>query len=1022
MITDLPARIKRGEQGQVALRMLDAVRPQMLALKVAQEGWLSRREQGEALADAELRGWRDDGALRQRVDEYREAGLYNARLIRSIDVFEQTLSAWMEAESDLRRHFNESADGQNGHLAQHVLRADSLFLAALYRLADGEAPIHRDIEDGRRASHLLQLSGLGLLVYLFLLVAYLLYSRMRELNRSRQILDQAHRRLVTSEQDLRITLDSIGDAVIATDAEGRVTRMNPVAEQLTGWQEADARGRSLEEVFRIVNSETGAVVESPVSKVLREGSVVGLANHTALIDRQGRQRQISDSGAPIRDDSGRIRGVVLVFRDVTEEYRLEQALHDSERRLREAQRIARLGHWTLDIGSGALRWSDEIFRIFEIDPAQFGASYEAFLERVHPEDRERVDQAYQDSVREHRPYQVTHRLLFEDGRIKHVIERGETFYDEQGRPLYSIGTVQDVSEQMEAAEELRLAATTFESHTGILITDAEGTIQRVNPAMAAMTGYSAEELVGNNPRILQSGRQDRRFYRQMWEMIRDTGRWQGELWNRRKDGELYAEWLTITAVKDSAGRVTHYIGTSQDITERKRAEARIQHLAYYDDLTGLPNRRLFLDRLEHELAVARRRGLHGAVLFLDLDRFKTLNDALGHPIGDLLLREVSRRLIDQVRAEDTVARLGGDEFVILLPELSSELDQAGFEAQAVAEKIAERLADPYDLEGHIYYLTASLGIVLFPGDVGEKESVDDILKHADSAMYQAKDAGRNTVRFFLPSMQAAADARLALEKDLRQALENEELVLHYQPQLDAEGRLLGAEALLRWNSPARGMVPPDAFIPIAEETGLILDLGDWVLRAAAAQIREWEQNGMLAQVGALAVNVSPRQFHQADFSQRVLDILAGAGVTPRAMKLEITEGVVMDSVGEAIEKMQVLKAAGIGFSLDDFGTGYSSLSYLQRLPIDTIKIDRSFIRDIADNPGDAAIVETILAMAAHLELEVVAEGVETQQALELLQARGCRAYQGYYFSHPLEAEAFARFVREVAGKAGNAVD
>ena len=516
-----------------------------------------------------------------------------------------------------------------------------------------------------------------------------------------------------------------------------------------------------------------------------------------------------------------------------------------------------------------------------------------------------------------------------------------------------------------------------------------------------MTGYSAQELVGANPRLLKSGRQDADFYRRMWRQLTDTGHWEGELWNRRKDGSLYAEWLTITAVRDEAGEVTHYVGTTQDITERKRAEARIEHLAYYDDLTDLANRRLLRDRLQQEMAVARRHDAFGALLYLDLDRFKNLNDALGHPVGDELLRQVGARLKQLVRAEDTVARLGGDEFVVLLPAHRRKQAQAGFDAQAAAEKIRVHLSEPYDLDGHSYHISVSIGIVLFPEG---QEDADDVLKHADSALYRAKDEGRNTVRFYRPSMQATADARLALERDLRHALLHDQLSLHYQPKVDDSGAIIGAEALLRWRHPERGDIPPAHFIPVAEETGLIGELGAWVLRTSLGQYDDWLQAGLPVQDMRMAINVSARQFHEARFVDQVLDICADAGVSPERVELEITESLVMADVGDAIEKIQRLRAQGIHFSIDDFGTGYSSLAYLKRLPVDWLKIDRSFVRDIPDDPNDAAIVDTIIAMASHLGLGVIAEGVETQAQLAFLKDKGCPAFQGFLFSRPLPAE------------------
>ncbi|MDK9715484.1 MAG: EAL domain-containing protein [Sulfuritalea sp.] len=681
--------------------------------------------------------------------------------------------------------------------------------------------------------------------------------------------------------------------------------------------------------------------------------------------------------------------------------RHEQALQASADRLNEAQRIAQVGNWTLDLVSGELTWSDQVFRLFEIDPARFGATYDAFLNAIHPDDREAVHQAYAESLVTRQPYEVTHRLRMNDGRIKWVHEKCLSEFDATGKPLRSLGTVQDITDGKLAEIELRIAAAAFDSQEAMMVTDANSVILRVNRAFVEITGYTPEEVVGQTPRLLQSGRHDRTFYREMWETITRTGAWQGEVWDRRKDGTVYPKWLTISAVKDDSGAVTHYIGSHYDITERKIAEEKIRQLAFFDQLTGLPNRTLLMDRLRQTMAASSRSGGHAALLFIDLDNFKTLNDTLGHDKGDLLLKQVAQRLKLCVREGDTVAHLSGDEFVVVLAGLDADSADAAADIEAIVEKILASLNQDYLLADVVHHSTASIGITLFMGD---PTSIDELMKQADLAMYKSKEAGRNTWHFFDPGMESAVKERAALEDDLRLALQEQQFVLHFQAQVVGE-RLTGAEVLVRWQHPQRGMVPPGEFIPLAEDTGLILPLGEWVLDAACRQLARWATQPELAHL-TLAVNVSAHQFGQVDFVDQVLAVLKNTGANPRFLKLELTESLLVDNVQDIIGKMFALKARGVGFALDDFGTGYSSLSYLKRLPLDQLKIDQSFVRDILVDPNDAAIARTIVALAESLGLGVIAEGVETETQREFLAKSGCHAFQGYLYSKPVPLDKF----------------
>jgi diguanylate cyclase (GGDEF)-like protein/PAS domain S-box-containing protein len=570
-----------------------------------------------------------------------------------------------------------------------------------------------------------------------------------------------------------------------------------------------------------------------------------------------------------------------------------------------------------------------------------------------------------------------------------------------GERRFVVVSVVDISARKRAEEDSHIAAIAFESQAGMMVTDPHGVIVRVNRAFTRLTGYSAEEAAGRTPSLLSSGRHTPEFYAEMWATINARGHWQGRIWNRRKDGHVFAEWLSITAVNSPDGDVTHYVSTFSDITESAEAEAQIHRLAHYDVLTGLPNRLLLQDRMGQALASASRSGLHGAILFLDLDNFKTVNDTRGHDTGDRLLVEVTRRLRLAVRESDTVARLGGDEFVVILEELGDTTGEAAALATQIGQKLCASISQPCHVDGHELHCTASIGIGLFTA----RDTVEELLKHADLAMYHAKSAGRNTLRFFDPAMQARLDERSALEAELRKAIQHGQLQLYYQAQIDASNRVLGAETLLRWLHPQRGPIAPGDFIPLAEESGLILPIGRWVLETACAQLAAWSVDERAREL-VLAVNVSARQFHQPDFVEQVTEALRLSGADPRRLKLELTESMVLDNVEDTIEKMQRLKALGISFSMDDFGTGYSSLSYLTRLPLDQIKIDRSFVLNLPSDTNDGIIARTIITMGRSLALEVIAEGVETTGQREFLERHGCHAYQGYLYGKPLPVADF----------------
>lgn len=637
-----------------------------------------------------------------------------------------------------------------------------------------------------------------------------------------------------------------------------------------------------------------------------------------------------------------------------------------------------------------------------------------FSSFVAPEDRARWQRKFMEVARADDRQSCDLSML--RGEDAHFFAHLDCVYLNSAAPLVRI-CLSDISERRHAEEELRIAAIAFESQEGMIVTDTRGVIVRVNHAFTRLTGYLAEEAIGKTPALLHSGRHDKTFYEQMWQSLLEKGYWQGEMWNRRRNGKIYAEWLTISAVKTPAGETTHFVGAFSEITQNKEAQAEIHRLAYYDPLTHLPNRRLLLDRIGQAQVGGARSGRHGALMFLDLDHFKNLNDTRGHAIGDLLLAEVAQRLQSGVREGDTISRLGetisrlgGDEFVLVLEDLSEEANQADAQACQIGEKVREALARPYDLEGHEFHCTVSLGVTLF---LGNQVTIETLLKQADLALYQAKRAGRNCLRLFDPAMQSALNEHSALEADLRNAVKLGQLQLHYQVQIDKARRVIGAEALLRWQHPQRGMVMPDLFIPLAEETGLIMPIGRWVLETACAQIKSWSTQVTTRDL-RLAVNVSARQFRQAGFVAEVRQILLDTGADPSRLKIELTESLVIDNVADTIQRMQALKSLGIGFSMDDFGTGFSSLSYLKRLPLDQLKIDRSFVNELATDHNDAAIVQTIITMGHTLGLDVIAEGVETEAQLDRLGQYGCSTYQGYLFSPAVPLPEFEALLAKQA--------
>ncbi|MEI6208786.1 MAG: PAS domain S-box protein [Desulfuromonadales bacterium] len=818
------------------------------------------------------------------------------------------------------------------------------------------------------------------------------------------IIDISERKLTERLQGhYSAIIESSSDAIIGKNLDGLITSWNPAAERMFGYTVSEMLGQPMSLLIPPEHKNE----EQLILKKICHGEYI---EHFETVRRRknGELFPISVTISPIKDGSGTIIGAAKIARDITERRLADQALVDSQTRLRavldgvQSAVITITEHGTIESFNHSAEIifgysTDEVVgkNVLMLIPEPHKSKHESYLGDYIRTSIKSIIGGRRDILAERKGG-----LLFdaELGVSETVLNDTKLF----------IGSITDISFRKEAEAELRIAATAFESLTGMVVTDFEGTILRVNRAFSEISGYKEKEVIGKNPRFLKSGRHKADFYQKMWESIKRDGGWQGEIWDRRKNGEEYPKWLSISAVKGADGIVTHYVGTHYDITARKQAEEKINELAFFDQLTGLPNRTLLMDRLKQAMAASSRNGSNSALLFIDLDNFKTLNDTLGHDMGDLLLKQVAQRLTKCVREEYTTARLGGDEFVVMLTGLGTDKRAAASQTEVVGRRILAELNQPYQLKDEVCHSTPSIGATLFSDHNTEIEA---LLKQADLAMYRSKESGRNTMRFFDPDMETVVMERAALEKALREAVKEGQFLLHYQAQV-AGGKLIGCEVLVRWQHPLRGMVSPAEFIPLAEETRLILPLGQWVLETACSQLAVWATRPEMEHL-TVAVNVSAHQFLQDNFVEQVLAVLRKTGANPKRLKLELTESILVSKVDEIVKKMYALKAEGVGFSLDDFGTGYSSLSYLKRMPLDQLKIDQSFVRDVLIDPNGAAIAKTVIALAQSLGFGVIAEGIETTEQRDFLADNGCHAYQGYFFSRPLPIEGFEEYANSL---------
>jgi diguanylate cyclase (GGDEF)-like protein/PAS domain S-box-containing protein len=801
--------------------------------------------------------------------------------------------------------------------------------------------------------------------------------------------------LAGSREQYRQFVELANEGIWSLDAGLKTNFVNPALCRMLGYSAEEMLGRS-------VNDFMMEDERDRLQKELREREA-GIDTRT-VVERRFRRKDGSAcwglvSATWLRDEHGALQGAFGMVTDITERKRMEQALAENRETF---QMLVDSSPTAINILHGD--------RLLFVNPAMerlSGYSREELLrmkvtDLIHPDSRQRiVNHASARQRGEQAPAHYEFELLTRDGKRRWIdVSAARVVYEGK---VCSLGSLLDITERKRAEEELKLAAQVFEhAGEGVLVTDENNRIIAANPAFTRITGYTLAEVQGKDPRMFASGRHDKEFYRAMWQSLAGEGFWQGEIWDRNKNGEIHAKHLTISVIRGGNGRVQRYVALFTDITQKKQSEELIWTQANFDALTGLPNRQMFHDRLEQESKKSHRTGKPMALLLVDLDRFKEVNDTLGHHKGDMLLVDAAQRIVSCVRESDTVARLGGDEFVVILSELD-DVDSV----DRIAQELVDAMAKSFKLGPDEVYVSASIGISLYPADATR---LDDLLKNADQAMYSAKNGGRNRFCYFTPDMQAAAQKRLRLASDLRAALVQGQFRVHYQPIVDlAGGRICKAEALLRWSHPERGMVGPAEFVSLAEDTGLIVPIGEWVFRQAAAQVKKWRD----AYDGAfeISINKSPVQVRHNVGSQAAWpEHLQALGLPGSAVTVEITEGLLMNAESPVNEKLQAFHDAGIRIAIDDFGTGYSSLAYLRDFDVDYLKIDRSFIRDLEANRNHQTLCEAIIVMAHKLGMRVVAEGVESAVQRDLLLGFGCDFAQGYLFGRPVPPEEFERLL------------
>jgi len=688
---------------------------------------------------------------------------------------------------------------------------------------------------------------------------------------------------------------------------------------------------------------------------------------------------------------------VLLSRHFHRQHATLTALANREERLSRALDVVEDGVWDWDLRTHRVYYSPGYANLIGLPCEHLSDDFLLWESRLHPEDRTAILAACKDHIDGlNDQLDCVYRILHSDGGYRWVHARGRVERSASGEALRMTGISRDVTRQRSNEDHLRQAAAVFEAtQEGLLVTDSRGIIVHTNPSFSRITGYQAEDVLGSQPSILKSGRQDASFYRRMWDALQRDGVWSGEIWNRRKSGEVYPQWQHIRAVRNDQGELTHYVAVFSDLSSLKRSQHELDFLAHHDPLTGLPNRLLLRERIEQALARAEREQGGGALLVIDLDHFKHINDSLGHSTGDQLIKAVAERLQDCLDERCSLARLGGDEFAVILESRQQQ------HASSLAQRLLEAMNAPFEVDEQTIYMSVSLGVSLFPEDA---RNVDHLMQHADAALFQAKASGRSLYAFYTPELTARARSHVQVEAALRHALDHDELRIYYQPVHDlASGRMVGVESLVRWQHPQRGLVPPSEFIPVAEESGLITALDAWMLDQACRQMRAWLDAGIT--LDFIAVNVSSRLFSRGGLEERVALALEQSGLAPHHLELEITESAVMQNFDQALELLCQLRLLGVHLAIDDFGTGYSSLMRLKRMPVHKLKIDQGFVAGLPDDAEDAAIACAVVALGQSMGLQVVAEGIERPDQAAFLLTHACDFGQGYWYGRPQPAQA-----------------